>query len=312
VRDARRLRRTPMRAAELQAVLAISPAVLPLARRRPPAAGAERGLAGQVREEYTAALERAALPLEEAALEAAHAAALAAALAGFAARRFGGGGGGAMRALQDALVAGCERELAARRTANTLRSGQARAALRAPAQCCTCRPNLKYTLLTLTLLYTAAVSRPRPPCQARPARAAVGQAWAREQRARPGRCARRRRSRARTCWSTSRPARCPPWGASTRGTRGATRASRRRASARRAPCRRAARWAHPLPLRDLDTPESGAGVLRVDRLPAWNISAHAQRACFAHTSERSLRGRGGFPSTAALAAGAPQRRFSPP
>ncbi len=103
-------------------------------RRRPPTLTLSPGPAAQVREEYTAALERSVLPLEEAALEAAHAAALAAALAGFAARRFGGGGGGAMRALQDALVAGCERELAARRTANTLRSGQARAALHASTQ----------------------------------------------------------------------------------------------------------------------------------------------------------------------------------
>ena len=80
--------------------------------------------ARQVREEYTAALERAPLPMEEAALEAAHAAALGGALAAFAAKRFGAAGGPGMRALQDALVAGCEKELAARRTANTLRSGQ--------------------------------------------------------------------------------------------------------------------------------------------------------------------------------------------
>ena len=78
----------------------------------------------QVREEYNAALERAALPMEEAQLDAAHEAALGDALASFAAKRFGAGGGPGMRALQDTLVAGCEKELAARRTANTLRSGQ--------------------------------------------------------------------------------------------------------------------------------------------------------------------------------------------
>lgn len=80
--------------------------------------------ARQVREEYTDALERAALPMEEAQLEVAHAAALGGALKAFAAKRFGAAGGPGMRALQDALVAGCEKELAARRTANTLRSGQ--------------------------------------------------------------------------------------------------------------------------------------------------------------------------------------------
>lgn len=80
--------------------------------------------ARQVREEYTAALERAPLPMEEAQLEAAHVAALGSALASFAAKRFGAAGGPGMRALQDALVAGCEKELAALRTANTLRSGQ--------------------------------------------------------------------------------------------------------------------------------------------------------------------------------------------
>ncbi len=79
---------------------------------------------GQVREEYTAALERAPLPMEEAELDKVHAGALEAALTSFAARRFGAGGGVGMQALQDALVAGCEREAGARRTANTLRSGQ--------------------------------------------------------------------------------------------------------------------------------------------------------------------------------------------
>ncbi|KAK9834025.1 hypothetical protein WJX81_004222 [Elliptochloris bilobata] len=83
-----------------------------------------RDLVYKVREEYTSALERAALPMEEAQLEATHTAALDSALASFAAKRFGASTAQGMQALRDALVAGCEKELAARRTANTLRSGQ--------------------------------------------------------------------------------------------------------------------------------------------------------------------------------------------